>query len=275
MLRTALIADAVALGPHWLYDQASIATQFPNFVELRAPATSYHPGKLAGDQTHLGDQVKLLAESLIATEGEADHAHFLRHWKAFWTNPATLSYRDKATKQVLETNSPTASTELAGVARVAPLAMVLIKQGKRGDTLAEGLYAHVSLTHRSEVSQRATALLADLLTRQLNGASLAEILPPDPLPQLPTGTAILELGQSCDASAALPASLLLLKRHGHDPAEALRQNAWAGGDSAARGLFMAMILSAQADPTLPAPWVQGLRAHALVSIFAKDFPSWC
>jgi ADP-ribosylglycohydrolase len=268
MLLTSLIADSLALGPHWIYDRSEIASKFTDFESLQAPVTSYHPGKQAGDQTHLGDQTKILAESLIATQGEPDAAHFMAHWNAFWANPETKSYRDKATKSVLETQNPSSSTEIAGIARTAPLAALLLHRGFRGDDLASMLYAHVSLTHQSQACEQATQLLAGLLTLAIDGKSLLSLIPADPFPNLTSGEAIERIGQSCDLSAALPASLLLLRRYAADPKEALIQNALAGGDSAARGLFIGMILGVT-HPTLPSNWVNQLRAKSLINQFRQ------
>jgi hypothetical protein len=56
----------------------------------------------------------------------------------------------------------------------------------------------------------------------------------------------------------------LLKRHAADPAQALTENAMAGGDSAARGLFLGIILGA-AGAKLPEAWApQGPRARAAI-----------
>ncbi len=269
MLLTALLADSLALGPHWIYDRADLAARFPSLESLEPPATQYHPGKQAGDQTHLGDQTLILADSLLATKGEPDAGHFLAQWTAFWNDPKTQSYRDKATKFVLENGSPSSSTELAGAARTAPLAAILLKRGVRGDRLAEQLYAHVSLTHRSEASQQATNVLAQLLSQVADGKPLLDVLPADPHPTLETGAAIEELGQGCNITGALPASLLLLRRHGAEPKAALQQNALAGGDSAARGLFIGMILGIQ-RPKLPESWAAQLHARFTVERFERE-----
>jgi ADP-ribosylglycohydrolase len=266
MLLNSLTADSLALGPHWIYDRADLASKFPTLDILSPPATSYHPGKQAGDQSHLGDQAKLLAESLLATKGTHDGQHFLQLWRAFYTNPETLSYKDKATKTVLETNAASPSTELGGLARTAPLAALLLRQGHRGAALANGLYQHVRLTHQSQASEQATLTLAELLSAASDGRDLSSLLPPDPLPELATGDAIEKIGQSCDASKALPACQLLLRRHAADPARMLKENALAGGDSAARGLFLGMILGAS-KANLPSAWTSALRAKDLVTRF--------
>jgi ADP-ribosylglycohydrolase len=263
MFQTSLLADSLALGPHWIYDRKEIATRFPNLNALHAPATNYHPGKQAGDQSHVGDQAVLLAQSLVATKGEPDTAHFMAHWRSFWSLPTTQTYKDKATKQVLESQTPSPSTELAGVARCGALAQLLVKRGMRGDSLARELYTHVSLTHNSELSKDATARLAGVLTQIAEGRDWRAELPADTAPTLTTGDALEKIGQSCDAAVALPAVWLLLRRHSADPEKALIENALAGGDSAARGLFLGIILGA-AGAKLPDTWRTGLRARPVV-----------
>jgi ADP-ribosylglycohydrolase len=255
MFITSLIADSLALGPHWMYDRKEIAARFPHMDSLFAPATSYHPSKQAGDQTHLG-------ESLLATDGVHDSAHFMNHWRTFWLSPETKSYRDKATKHVLENGTPAPSTELGGLARTGALAQILLIRGVRDYALAEALYSNVRLTHDSDSSQRVTAEVADLLTQIVDGRDWIAQLPNDPWPALSAGEAIERIGQSCDAAAAWPAVQLLLRRFASDPAQALRENTLAGGDSAARGLVLGMALGA-AGAVLPSAWQDGLHAAQL------------
>ncbi len=61
---------------------------------------------------------------------------------------------------------------------------------------------------------------------------------------------------------AFPGICHLLLRHADDPATALIENATAGGDNAARGLILGMVLGAK-FPTaaLPKDWLTGLRAR--------------
>ena len=64
ILITSLVADALSLGSHWIYSQREIAEKFGHIDGYSDPATSYHPGKRAGDFTHYGDQTMLLLRSL-------------------------------------------------------------------------------------------------------------------------------------------------------------------------------------------------------------------
>jgi hypothetical protein len=100
ILQSSLIGDALCLGSHWIYSQREIAQKFGEISGYAAPATSYHPGKQAGDFTHYGDQTLVLLRSLAKT-GRFDLATFAADWRAFWEAPETHSYRDGATKSTL------------------------------------------------------------------------------------------------------------------------------------------------------------------------------
>ncbi|MEI7928752.1 MAG: ADP-ribosylglycohydrolase family protein, partial [Verrucomicrobiales bacterium] len=57
LILPAFSGDALALGPHWIYDAEEIARLYPQGVSTYdAPRSAYHSGKQAGDFTHYGDQ---------------------------------------------------------------------------------------------------------------------------------------------------------------------------------------------------------------------------
>jgi ADP-ribosylglycohydrolase len=100
LLYGALVADALALGAHWLYDQNEIAGRFGRVAEFLPPARDdYHPGKLRGAQTHYGDQTLVLLESLDACDGNFVMEDFAQRWSWFWRE--SKAYRDHATKITL------------------------------------------------------------------------------------------------------------------------------------------------------------------------------
>jgi hypothetical protein len=61
-----LVADAAALGSHWIYDLEHQRRQFPGGVHgfEKPPPGHYHGGKNPGDQTHYGDGALLLLDSV-------------------------------------------------------------------------------------------------------------------------------------------------------------------------------------------------------------------
>jgi ADP-ribosylglycohydrolase len=284
----AFVGDSTALGAHWIYDRAEIVQRFGTTVELHAPATTYHPGKQAGDLTHLGDQMKILHESVRATGGRFDAADFMLRWRGFWKAPGNQSYPDKATRQTLAAleggasllDAGAESEELAGPAR----GMVAIAAGLEARlSLAELIDAatlQTRLTHRSVLAEETAAFLTRLmfaigtnespdlqaaLDASLNAASpqvkaLCAKAETPQVSRLSTGDAIQSLGQSCSLPAALPATVLLLRRHGHDFAAALTENVLAGGDSAARGIVVGGVLGlVHGHDAIPAAWSSGLQ----------------
>lgn len=282
----AFVGDATALGAHWMYDRAEIAKRFAYPAGLHAPATTYHPGKSAGDFTHLGDQMWLLLESLRASGNRFDAADFMSRWVTFWKTPGNPSYPDKATRQTLAAidsgKSPldagADSEELAGPARGMVALAVGLSQNLTLDELAATSVAQAQLTHRSHLAEDSATFLARLMFSLSQGTDLHTALD-DALHHssarvqelakkalqasvrsLPTGEAIEALGQSCSLTAALPSTVLLLYRHGSTYEEAIRENILAGGDSAARGIVIGGILGlVHGAEAIPAHWVTGLR----------------
>jgi hypothetical protein len=70
LLMPAFVADALSLGPHWIYDSSEIARLYgAGLHRYDAPHSKYHPGKRAGDFTHYGDQTLALLHSIVARGG--------------------------------------------------------------------------------------------------------------------------------------------------------------------------------------------------------------
>ena len=286
MLTGAFVGDALALGPHWVYDRQQILQKFGRIAQFQPPATTYHPGKKAGDLTHIGDQMLILERSIRSTGGEFSASDFMRQWIAFWQAPATQSYKDKATKAVLANlaagklpnESASHSTELAGPARGIPVLAAGLLKGAEEATLVSAIQAQTQLTHYSPEALEVAAFLAHLfagLTLDLSfEAALSRAVAASStfvgdcvrnadaprLTSLSTGDAVEALGQSCDSAAALPAAILMIRRHGDDFATALIDNAMAGGDSAARGIIVGAVLGWQHGLSgIPAAWISGLN----------------
>lgn len=57
LILPSFLADALSLGPHWIYDAEELKNFYPGGLnEYDRPRSSYHAGKSAGDFTHYGDQ---------------------------------------------------------------------------------------------------------------------------------------------------------------------------------------------------------------------------
>ena len=97
-------ADSLSLSAHWEYQAEAISRAFNGKVDrLTAPIASYHAGKAAGDQTHIGDNALLLLEHLAqAPEHRLNLPAYLQAWQAKWDVVPPPAYVDHATKTVLQ-----------------------------------------------------------------------------------------------------------------------------------------------------------------------------
>lgn len=282
----AFAGDSIALGAHWIYDRAEITNRFGGEIGLAAPATTYHPGKQAGDFTHLGDQMWIQLESMRAKGGRFDAADFITRWRSFWKAPGNQSYPDKATRQTLaalDAGAPLLeagadSEELAGPARGVVAIVNGLQSGLGLEDLVRISAEQTRLTHRTALAEDTARFLAHLFFALANGLTINNALDQATMAatariqslvgkaasaeisRMSTGDAIEALGQSCSLPAALPATVLLLRRHGRSFAEAIQENVKAGGDSAARGIVIGGALGlANGIDDIPAEWRSGLR----------------
>jgi ADP-ribosylglycohydrolase len=293
LLYGALVADSLALGAHWIYEQDEIADKFGRVTELLAASRQdYHPGKDSGAQTHYGDQTLILMESLEACGGNFVMDDFARRWRSFWDD--SKSYRDHATKDTLAnleagvglTRAGSESGELGGAARMAPILLALRDEDK--PTIIAAVRAQTALTHASPEVIDAAEFIAHTVFLLMRGVSIPsalqnasslsyKALKPDVFLQqaeavreLSTSQAVEKLGQSCPLDKALPSVFAILLQHGDNLETALIENVMAGGDSATRGLVLGTILgAAQGRRAVPSRWINSLKAHREVEAFLK------
>lgn len=274
MLQGSFIAESISLGVHWIYDPQIIVQRHGRVASYLAPgASSYHPHKQAGEQSHAGDQaLRLLA--FLQREQRWDAAAFLADWQAMW--PTYNDYVDKATKATLANlqAGATAATsgapfdELAGPARIAPL-MAFLADKPESEAVAAAIEQTV-ITHRSPETIECAEFLARATHRLLQGGGLQDVIsetaPAWALKAADSATgadAIGQLGRACSIPQALPAVLWLVRHHGNDFAQATIENAMAGGDNCARALALGMLLgAAHGIEAIPAEWREGLVAKA-------------
>jgi ADP-ribosylglycohydrolase len=288
-LRASLIADALVLPAHWIYDPAALAGRFGRLTEiLPPPADGYHAGQPAGGQTHYGVQTLAL---MAALQGQAafDPEAFMAVWEGVVGD--YTGYRDGATKITLanlaadlpRTEAGSPSSDLGGASRIAPLLVAL--DGVGDEAVVAAAKAQTRLTHRDPGTGDAAAFLALTTRRILSGATVAaamaaaatedyDVLPvadylaiaTDAVELGPTG-AVQRLGASCDVTGALPATMALALAYGADLETALIENAMAGGDSAARGLALGMMLGAVDGAVVPPRWLAAWQAAPQVEAF--------
>ncbi len=289
MVFASFIGDALSLGVHWIYDTEKIRRVAGRVTSyLTPPAGSYHAGKEAGAFTHYGDQALVLLES-IAERGEFDAEDFSNRWRKLFED--YKGYIDGATRQTLanlangmtplKAGSP--SNDLAGASRVAPIVWLYRDDV---DAMVYAARTQTRMTHNQpdviDAAEFFARVAKEVLDGETPGYALRKIaetrFKDNPIHKwveaglasldLPSETAIRKFGQSCHFPEAFPAVIHLIGKYQGNLREALIENVMAGGDSAARGMLVGMILGAHQGPEgVPGEWVDGLRAGDLIAGF--------
>jgi ADP-ribosylglycohydrolase len=292
MLRASLLADALVLPVHWIYEPAEIASRFGRVSELQAPAADgYHAGQPAGGQTHYGVQALALMDALAGQQSFAAD-RFMDTWQHLWATHT--GYRDGATKSTLanlaagkaRTEAGSPSNDLGGAARIAPLLVAL--DGADDDTVVAAAVAQTRLTHQDPGLLDTAAFITRAVRAVLSGRTVAEAMSDAaaaPYTTLPAGDylqaaraasgrgaieMVQRLGPACAVTGALPATMALALTYADDVETALIENAMAGGDSAARGLVLGMLLGAVEGATLPQRWLDAWQAQHRVAAFLGE-----
>lgn len=290
LLYGSLVADALALGAHWIYDQEKMKRDLGRVTEFLDPRSdSYHKTKKRGQQTHYGDQALTLMASIQANHSFKAEA-FPKDWEKMWDG--YTDYFDHATKETLANMKAgtvaagSKSEELGGAARIAPL--LVAQEGAGVGFTLSSVGAQTLVTHGSQIAVDAAEFLTRIVFALLDGTELSAAISRagdahyeelnfaemqrkvDAQKSRPISAAAEALGLACPAPQALPTLLLLLERCGDNFENALIENVMAGGDNAARGLALGMILGAKFGKSgIPARWLTGLEAAPQVEEFLK------
>ena len=288
----AFAADALSLGVHWVYDTEAIAARYGRIENFVTPELApYHQGKKAGQLTHYGDQMLLLLEH-VSDVGAFQADSFSRSWQEMMRTYS--GYLDQASKTtltrldrgLLPREAASSSDDLSGAARLAPLLAVYAHQPEQ---LAQAAMNQARLTHSSLVILATAELLARSCTVVLQGVepidalthaarNVSDITVADMVRRGIAAkdensvTAIKNFGQSCSVLGALPSAVQLVARHGCDLRTALVENVMAGGDSAARGMFVATLIAAQPNVEIPQEWLERLRCLNEVKKLLQAIP---
>jgi ADP-ribosylglycohydrolase len=283
MVLASFAADSLALGAHWIYDPERIVKTFGRVTQLLKPREdSYHPSKGKGDFTHYGDQTLVLLESLAAC-GKFDLSDFARRWRTLFDGYS--GYVDRASRTTLERfaagSSPeeagSASNDLSAAARLAPL---LLRYAGDEQSLMRAARLQAAMTHNHPQVVESAEFFARVGVLVLQGMKPvrafeeaagrhtgAAAIPAWVTAGLgtvgdDTVAAVQQLGQSCHAPDAFPAVVHLIAKYEDRLADALVENVMAGGDSAARGMLVGMILGAHlGDAAVPSAWLDEMRGR--------------
>ena len=291
MVLASFAADSHALGAHWIYDPEEIKARYGRVERLLpAPPDSVHAGRSQGSFTHYGDQALLLLRYLASSKAFRAQ-EFAARWREFAASYD--GYRDRTMQETLRgleqgapvTEASSGSTELSAAGRIAPLVYLYRDEL---DEMVNAAGSHTTLTHNSTIAVESTAFLARVLWRVLNGktptGAIARVLQegvPDEVRELvtagldtmdePTAVAAERFGRGCDAAAALPLTVHLVAAYEGSLKGALVENVGLGGDSAARGMIVGMILGAfHGRDAIPDEWIEGMHAYREISTLLED-----
>lgn len=277
MLIGSFLGDAFALGPHWIYDTDLIKASFTDLAKLQSPPEgTFHKGKTKGDFTHYGDQTFNMLR-LVSEEEELNEKVFIDSFKEFMKDYE--GYRDHATKETLSFLNEgivkgSSSDELGGAVRMSP---ILFFKRENEDLAKKLVVSQTKMTHDNEQLLEISEFIVDVTYKVIAGIkpSLAineisvnySTLIKDMIEkakgrlQENTTEVIKEFGQSCSSSNAFPSLIYLILKYEDNIKDALVANVLAGGDSAARGMMIGMILGAyHGEDKLPKDWLLDINS---------------
>ncbi len=286
MVMASFVADSLSLGAHWIYDTNLIEQKFGRIESLIKPLKdSFHPTKNRGEFTHYGDQSLNLLESL-ATGSGFDLNNYAKHWRSLFDG--YQGYFDKATKTTLNNfaagkgpeKSGSSSTDLGGAARISPL-VYYYQQDL--ESLISAVKAQTAMTHNNPYVIESGEFFARIAWKVLKKSSPSYALKQvwkDYFNKTPFNSwisegiksalqnsrnVIADFGQMCDTFAAFPSVIHLIVKYEDSLKKALIENVMAGGDSAARGMIVGMILGAHLGmEAIPKEWLSGLKKYDLI-----------
>jgi len=283
MVLASLVADALALGVHWIYNTNVIDKKWgrvEHYIKPQRP--TFHPSKDLGEFTHYGDQTLLLLRSVSGGNG-FDKNKFTEQWQVFFKTYE--GYIDGATKATLENikagQEPTAagsdSDDFAGAARIAPLVYCyrndltqLIDSARDQSAVTHNnqevidsadFFGRVALTVLK--GEKPVKAIQQTVTEHFNRKPFSEwVAEGIKSAQEDTRQAMLDLGQMCEIQAAFPCVIHLIAKYEDNLKEGLIENIMAGGDSAGRGLTVGMVLGAHLGmEAIPEKWLSELKAY--------------
>ncbi len=278
----AFVADALALGPHWIYDTDVIASNFIPVNGFTDPYAPYHTEKAAGDFTHYGDQALLLLEH-VSTHKHLNLELFKDEWLHFIeSHHMYLDHATKVSKSALSVPDAlkgSDSNELGGLVREVGL---FVLDYVTLDDMINAMHLTHTDTSLTDIAEFTYLLIKQIVSGQSPSTAL-DLLYPKAKPWIKekidkalqtvdenSVQTIKSIGQSCSSDYGFPAALHLIYKYEDDFREAMLQNVYAGGDSAARGMYVGMILGAYLGyDGLPADWLSSLNAKDQIDAALK------
>lgn len=288
----ALVADAAALGLHWVYDPNRVrdvadAHGGAAFVPVDpahhagVPAYFAHALRCGGMQSQYGEVLRLAVTSILDNggfDGDAYRSSFVAH---FGAGGLYQGYIDRPTRGVLDNTA--AERDVTGIdddqlPAIATLpAIVAWYSGAEQDTMAR---AAREVTNINDIAEGYGALCQSVLQQVIDGADLKTVLKitaeqaegdmGDALkaalttPEMDSVAYGEVTGRACHLPMAVPLAFHIMAR-ADDYADAVELNIRAGGDSCGRAIIIGSIMAAACGVRdIPLDWILKLDRGAHV-----------
>lgn len=293
-----LIADAAAMGLHWLYDlermHQVVAGKDPCFLtpnkEHYAGEVGYfaHGGKLAGEQSHYGESYLLNLKHLVA-QGRFDTRLFQQEFiETFGPGGSFNGYIDAPTRQTLQNLQQTnldeevADDKPSGaddkqIPALTPVSALCAAYpaGELTDTAIENA---IRVTNNNDFAVACGLYYAKVFQAVLDGKSLkdsftsaASLAPAEikekitealDLPATELDAVATLLGQACYLEKTIPLTSYILV-NSSSYRQAIEMNTLAGGDSCGRAMMLGALAGAfyglESDTGIPYSWLFQLK----------------
>lgn len=283
----ALIADAAALGLHWIYDPARIAdvaTEYGSaaFVPINAenfkdvPAYFAHAARVDGMQSQYGEVLRLAISTILANDGFEVSAYQSAFAEYFGAGGGYNGYIDRPTRGTLEHIA--ADKTLSGIdddqlPAIATLPAIVARYS--GVAQDSQIKSAMEVTNVNAVAADYSAVFADVLNGVVSGVAVGEVLQNaaqkasgEPHKLLLAALSVDELdsvaygkitGRACHLPMAMPLAFHIMAR-ASDYADAVERNIRAGGDSCGRAIIIGSIMGAAHDVSgIPLTWALSLH----------------
>lgn len=292
-----LIADAAALGLHWLYDlermhkvvaggDPTFFTPNPDHYEGQVGYFA-HAGKLTGEQSHYGESY-LLNMRHLSEQGKFDTLKFQQDFIAcFGPGGSFNGYIDKPTRatldnlKLIDVNAQPSGADDRQVPALTPVSALCASYP--ADELSDAVIENaIRVTNNNDLAVSCGLYFSKVLQAVLNGDSITDSFAtteaPDEIKEkmfeaismkaVEIDSAAGVLGQSCDLKDTMPLSAYILS-HSANFKQAAEMNVLAGGDSCGRAMMLGAIAGANyglgGTQGIPHAWLLRLKRQQEVA----------
>lgn len=253
LAKAVFIADALSFGSHWVYDTKKVKENYSGIIkEYTTPISKFHQGKKAGDFSHYGEQAFALLKSL-ADQQDLNLKEFKDDWINYVEN--NEMYMDQAMTESLEKFEDSDNligadnVELGGIARSLPLFV-------EEEISKEDFLSAVHLTHNGEIVDQTAEFVFKVIEEILEGKDYKKAIEDNnkmnqfiekSFEKIGPKNKIVEnadqRGQGCSIKQGIPIVFDVLW-NADNLLEALTLNILAAGDTSARAMLIAAVISA-------------------------------